>query len=98
MTETKELRTDKMKSKQGRVESECAWADFKALSNMEVQGQVDLEFLSEGSDEEAAASGDEVEAQALALNMLEPWKEKELESNNKKAQDALASFDSISPC
>ena len=96
LTETKELRTDKMKSKQGRVESECAWADFKALSNMEVQGQVDLEFLSEGSDEEAAASGDEVEAQALALNMLEPWKEKELESNNKKAQDALASFETAS--
>eukprot|EP00435_Cladocopium_sp_Y103_P075836 s103_g66.t1 len=95
LTETKELRTDKMKSKQGRVESECAWADFKALSNLEVQGQVDLEFMSEGSDLEAG-SGDEVEAQALALNMLESKKEKELESNNKKAQDALASFETAS--
>lgn len=97
LSEEKETKTQKVKSKQSWLDGKGSWDDFKAVGDMEVAGHFQLEFNNEDDkeNEDDDEEEDEGDARALALSFIAPEETKQ----GKKAaavKDALKSFETAS--
>lgn len=98
LSEKKESKTQKVKSKQAWLDGKGAWDDFQAMGDLEVSGHLQLEFHNEADKGEADTEEegeDENDAKALALSFICP---EETKKGKKEAavKDALKTFETAS--
>ena len=98
LSEKKESKTQKVKSKQAWLDGKGAWDDFQTMGDLEVSGHLELEFHNEADKGEAETEEegeDENDAKALALSFICP---EETKKGKKEAavKDALKTFETAS--
>ncbi|CAK9046168.1 Uncharacterized protein SCF082_LOCUS26012 [Durusdinium trenchii] len=95
LSEERVQKTEKTKLKQGKLDAKATWDDFKQLADMEVTGQIELDFI--GSDASASEAEEGLDAKALALTYMDP-KDKSAKQALKVEQEkkALESFETAS--
>lgn len=98
LTEEKMVTTERVKSKMTEVKGHETWKDFQNLSNLKLEGQVDLEMLSQEKEKSEDDSTDsEQDCKKLALEMLNldkpAVKDKEKNKNTFKAGEFMDTFE-----
>ena len=97
LSEKKESKTQKVKSKQAWLDGKGAWDDFQAMGDLEVSGHLELDFHNEADKDEEDTDEEEQEndAKALALSFICP---EDTKKGKKEAaeKDALKSFETAS--